>query len=693
MTLPTELAPFFAAKERRHRKLTELTARLGAVEQADTLVARLRALEALWEWLKTKDNSVPLPQGEPATDVPQTRRLTLLAAIMERSLAVTSVLRDALTLVFTETDGLPLFAEAGLPNDRGLIDETSDRLARRLLPKPRDHHDLSRFVERLLPKDRDVQWLDDIAPDLFLRLIDRLGAVDAAFEPAVTSISEAMGLLSARVQTLGLGEAMRVRRRPLPLRASPYFRLPRSTDALLENLHVTALALDVERAFRMDMEDCRSGTEEVLAELENTGVSVDVVYSLDVINRSLDRMQVLLSVLKASPGAEQSAAIHRLLVLLASARIADRSLRQLASENLRLLARKLVERAGRTGEHYITTTRREWFAMVASGAGGGVLTAGTAAMKVLISGAHFAPFVEGLLAGSNYAFSFALILFLGFTLATKQPSMTGAALAGVLRNTKGPSRSDDLATLVARMVRSQLAAAAGNVVVVAIVASAFDWLWLARTGANFMPPEKIDSVLEGMNPLRSGLVFYASITGLILWLSSLVGGWAENFVVYRRIPLAIAEHRLGRVLGTRAMAALSRFFARNVSGYSAAVALGFMLGMTPVVGKFFGLPLDVRHVTLSTGTVALATFRMGAGVLFDPRVHMALIGIAITFVCNLGASFFLALSVAMRARDVSTHDRWELLRAVAKRFFRSPLEFVFPPKNPRATPVTPAQRS
>ena len=692
MTLPTELAPFFAAKERRHRKLTELTARLGAVEQADTLVARLRALEALWEWLKTKDNSVPLPQGEPATDVPQTRRLTLLAAIMERSLAVTSVLRDALTLVFTETDGLPLFAEAGLPNDRGLIDETSDRLARRLLPKPRDHHDLSRFLERLLPKDRDVQWLDDIAPDLFLRLIDRLGAVDAAFEPAVTSISEAMGLLSARVQTLGLGEAMRVRRRPLPLRASPYFRLPRSTDALLENLHVTALALDVERAFRMDMEDCRSGTEEVLAELENTGVSVDVVYSLDVINRSLDRMQVLLSVLKASPGAEQSAAIHRLLVLLASARIADRSLRQLASENLRLLARKLVERAGRTGEHYITTTRREWFAMVASGAGGGVLTAGTAAMKVLISGAHFAPFVEGLLAGSNYAFSFALILFLGFTLATKQPSMTGAALAGVLRNTKGPSRSDDLATLVARMVRSQLAAAAGNVVVVAIVASAFDWLWLARTGANFMPPEKIDSVLEGMNPLRSGLVFYASLTGLILWLSSLVGGWAENFVVYRRIPLAIAEHRLGRVLGTRAMAALSRFFARNVSGYSAAVALGFMLGMTPVVGKFFGLPLDVRHVTLSTGTVALATFRMGAGVLFDPRVHMALIGIAITFVCNLGVSFFLALSVAMRARDVSTHDRWELLRAVAKRFFRSPLEFVFPPKNPRATPVTPAQR-
>ena len=692
MSTPIELAPFFSERERRHRKLAELSARLGAVEQADTLVARLRALEALWEWLKTKDNSVPLPQGEPATDVPQTRRLTLLAAIMERSLAVTSVLRDALTLVFTETDGLPLFAEAGLPNDRGLIDETSDRLARRLLPKPRDHHDLSRFVERLLPKDRDVQWLDDIAPDLFLRLIDRLGAVDAAFEPAVTSISEAMGLLSARVQTLGLGEAMRVRRRPLPLRASPYFRLPRSTDALLENLHVTALALDVERAFRMDMEDCRSGTEEVLAELENTGVSVDVVYSLDVINRSLDRMQVLLSVLKASPGAEQSAAIHRLLVLLASARIADRSLRQLASENLRLLARKLVERAGRTGEHYITTTRREWFAMVASGAGGGVLTAGTAAMKVLISGAHFAPFVEGLLAGSNYAFSFALILFLGFTLATKQPSMTGAALAGVLRNTKGPSRSDDLATLVARMVRSQLAAAAGNVVVVAIVASAFDWLWLARTGANFMPPEKIDSVLEGMNPLRSGLVFYASLTGLILWLSSLVGGWAENFVVYRRIPLAIAEHRLGRVLGTRAMAALSRFFARNVSGYSAAVALGFMLGMTPVVGKFFGLPLDVRHVTLSTGTVALATFRMGAGVLFDPRVHMALIGIAITFVCNLGVSFFLALSVAMRARDVSTHDRWELLRAVAKRFFRSPLEFVFPPKNPRATPVTPAQR-
>ena len=94
-------------------------------------------------------------------------------------------------------------------------------------------------------------------------------------------------------------------------------------------------------------------------------------------------------------------------------------------------------------------------------------------------------------------------------------------------------------------------------------------------------------------------------------MSSIAAGWLENWAVYRRLPEAIAGHRWGRFLGRRTMGFFSRFFTRNISGLGGNSALGLMLGMTPVMGKFFGLPLDVRHVTLSTGALTLAALALG----------------------------------------------------------------------------------
>lgn len=673
-----DLRALFAEGDRRNRRVGALVELVAALERATDLTSRLDALEALFTWIKQRDNGVPLPVGEVGAPA-ELRRLIVVLALCEKAPALREILGRTLGHVLAETEGLPLFAEAGLPNDRGIVDETADRIARRLLPRPRDEHQLSRLLGRLFPRERDVAWLDGVPPDVFARLHEILGGEDAA-EPLVVSMGEAMGLIAARVQTLGLSEAMRARQRSAPLRQSPFFRLPRSTDALLENLHVPATAIDAERAFRADVAACREATTEVLAELENTGVSVDVVYSIDVITRSLERMELLLSVLKAAPGPERSVATHRLLAALAKARLQDRSLRELARENLRLLARKIVERAGRTGEHYITSSRAEWFGMLASAAGGGVLTAGTAALKISVAAAHFPLFVEGALSGLNYSVSFIAILMFGFTLATKQPSMTAAALAGAMHESRGGSRIEDVASLIVRTIRSQLAAATGNVGVVAVTAVAFDLFWRWRTGAAFMVLEKADATLASFHPLRSGTIFYASLTGVILWLSSIIGGWCENFTVYRRLPQAISEHRWGRVLGRGFMAAVARFVARNASGYGGSIALGFMLGMTPVFGKFFGLPIDVRHVTLSTGTLALAGVTLGKPVLMDPRLWWAAAGIGVIFVCNLGVSFLLALTVAMRARSVSSHDRALIFKAVVRRFFRNPGAFFLPPK-------------
>ena len=42
---------------------------------------------------------------------------------------------------------------------------------------------------------------------------------------------------------------------------------------------------------------------------------------------------------------------------------------------------------------------------------------------------------------------------------------------------------------------------------------------------------------------------FAAFTGVLLWLSSIGAGWLENWAVYRRLPEAIAEHRIKRIIG------------------------------------------------------------------------------------------------------------------------------------------------
>jgi site-specific recombinase len=373
--------------------------------------------------------------------------------------------------------------------------------------------------------------------------------------------------------------------------------------------------------------------------------------------------------------------VHRLLFILTRARLHDRSLRALVYTNMHLLARKLVERAGRTGEHYITATRREYWQMLASAAGGGLVTLGTLATKFEINMLFLPLFMEGLLSGINYAASFILIQVLGFTLATKQPSMTAATLAESIGESTGPERLDDLVGQAARIVRSQLCAAMGNVLTVTLAAIALESVWRHRTGVSYLDPERAQYVIQSLHPLNSGMIWYAALTVVILWSSSLVGGWVENFAVYRRLPQAIAEHRVGRWTGRRFIRWFGEAFSRNVSGWAGSIALGLMLGMTPVLGKFFGLPLDVRHVTLSSGSLALALGEQSAPSLRSPDALAAIGGIGVIFVLNLGVSFFLAMTVALRAKEVPRRDRWALLSAIVRRFVQRPGEFLFPPRN------------
>jgi site-specific recombinase len=695
-TFGQQLAP----KSPRHRAFRQLHAALYNCDPNASLASRVAGLEELFRYL-TSSGAAPAMEGV-ERERPEVLRLRWLIRALETFPFIRLRLTRVVTGVLAESVGGGLFGRLGIPTDRGFFSETADSISRGLLPEPIDERDMAQLMGRLFPRTAALHALEATPPELIAHLTRLLKDPSAGLDPwgpLLDNLTEACSLLSLRISAVGLSDVIRARSPQMRLADSPFYQLPRAVDVLLEGLrryrqsqiepHQSALQLRAHLEQCQDLiQKCKNFSETVVQNLELYGVSVDVVYRIELIGRSLDRLTALLRQLEPYAEVARAAEAKALLVDLVGLRLRDRKLTDIARGNLHLLARKIIERAGHTGEHYITSSRKEYVMMLLSAGGGGVLTTGTAAAKFMIGSLHLAPFMEGVLSACDYAGSFILMQLLGFTLATKQPSMTAAALAATLRDTAHHPDLSALVAMIARMTRSQLAAAIGNVGLVIPATVAFDAVWRNRhEGVSFLSPEKADYVLHSLHPTQSGTIFYAALTGVLLWSSSIAAGWLENWAVYRRLPEAIAEHRYGRYVGRGTMRWLSRFLQRNIAGFGGNSTLGVLLAMTPIMGKFFGLPLDVRHVTLSTGALTMAVCTLGFTPETAPLIYAAAAGIAIIGALNFGVSFLLALAVALRAREAKRSDRLRLIASVLATFFRSPLQFFFPPKQDDATPV------
>jgi site-specific recombinase len=256
--------------------------------------------------------------------------------------------------------------------------------------------------------------------------------------------------------------------------------------------------------------------------------------------------------------------------------------------------------------------------------------------------------------------------------------MTGATLADIIRRNRGDSRRDQITEFGASISRTQLAAALGNILAVSMGAVVFDLVWRRAFHAPYLQADQAEHVYLSLRPLASATAIDAALTGVLLWLAGLAGGWCENFAVYHRIPDSIAQHSLGRRIGAERMQKIAGWVDRNIGPWSTSISLGYLLGFTPAIAQFFGLPLDVRHVTLNTGMFALAAARFGSSVFRQGWLYSAMVGVAIMFVLNLGVSFAIASFVALRAYDVRHKERASILHYVLRQMVSSPLQFLFP---------------
>lgn len=545
-----------------------------------------------------------------------------------------------------------LLGAAGLPHKPGFFSEAAHRLAKRILPEAPREQDLADLSARILSTEARIDNLLALEAERLARLFVLL---DGPFASMTAAGADALRHLCIRTAAKGLSE---------DLGAPPCFT------------RLAALADRPGPELRETVASCRAVLAEVASAHETRGVSVDLVFRLEAIGGGLDRIEALSLQLETG----DLASGLRLLASVARDQLREQGIGDLVRRNTRLLSKRIAEHSGETGAHYVTSTRAEWLAMFARGSGAGIVTAGTTLAKFGIFALGIALFPEACLVAFNYAGSFLLIQALGFTLATKQPSMTAATLA---RSLRADPDFTELVETTARMTRSQVAALAGNLLAVIPAALLADHVWRGLTGGPVLSAATAHHAIEALSPVASGTVPYAALTGVLLWASSVLAGAVHNWAICRRLPEAIAASpKVQGWIGEAGAGRLGHALEHGIAGIASNASFGGLLAVTTLAGKFFGLPLDVRHVTLSTGSLALAVGSLGPSVLVTPGFLGALLGIAAVACLNFGVSFSLALAVAARAQGLGTGVGRRFFTAVRARWRSSRRDFFLPPPEP-----------
>lgn len=661
--------------------MTELHTLLSSLNPNDTLAQRHVWLIHFFDWLRGDGSSAAMSE----------QRMRGFLDALDAQPELAQRFRQWWSVLDQQVDASTLLADFGFAARSAFLSELGDRLRMRLLPMTPETTDSAQLFSLVMHRQQDAKWIELLDAGSLARLaaLLQLPGRHTALSRWQEELLQALQYCASQIRAAGLSADLRQRMDAQARASEPFHGLASEVEQFCriyaqvgsgQAVAQDSTVQEATQALKARLDACRSAAQSVYSHLEDNGISVDLVFVLRQMRLRLLRMRELLEALVAE---QAHAATAHLVIQLALRGYERRSIASLFSSSTSLLAAKMAERSAETGEHYITRNKEEYRTMLKQAAGGGVATALTTWAKFALGSLGLVAFWAGFASGLMYAASFVLIQLMHWTLATKQPATTAPAMAAKLKDIKDSQAVEAFTDEVSHLVRSQVAAVVGNVGLVMPAVLLISGVLYATSGQPMITAEEARQVLGKLHLLHPSTLLFAAFTGILLFASSLVAGWAENWFVLHRLDSAIRYNpRISHSLGAERAQRWASFLRRNISGFAGNISLGLMLGIVPVLMAFFGLGLDVRHVTLSMGqlSAAFATLvvEQGTAVWRESALWWCLLAIPLIGVANLSVSFYLAFQLASRAHVISPEDRTRLRQSLWQRLRHNFLSFLVP---------------
>jgi site-specific recombinase len=246
----------------------------------------------------------------------------------------------------------------------------------------------------------------------------------------------------------------------------------------------------------------------------------------------------------------------------------------------------------------------------------------------------------------------------------------------------------NLAVTVSKVSRSQIASFIGNLIIVFPGTYLLAWLYDITFGHPLASGEKALYLLKSQHPVQSLSLLFACNTGFFLFLSGIIAGYVQNKINYGRIGKRLTDHPLLHMyFSQKKLERIAGYIDRSGGSLAGNISLGFFLGMAFLVGQLFGIPFDIRHITISAANTSIGLYGVGWEDINKNYLAVVVIGVLAIGFLNFLTSFFLAFIVAARSRGVHLRDYPEFLSILWKFFRTHPLDFIRPRKRIRQQPA------
>lgn len=615
-------------------------------------------------------------------------KLQLAMVALEQHKVLKQKLQRAILLLLINTNLNKALTESGVPLAEGFWQELFDRLKHKMLPAIQDPDDFLYVIDRVFYKSDDFKWVEAITQENWIRFFTiiqmPIGVRDKRLQQHVMA---AMRILSFQVAQTGLEKEVAAY---IPAtetgQESPFVKQSFLIHDLQEKLtqdsdnatitHCCALIKDV-------IQQCAKNIDYIRSQQSTKGASLRQTYTLLILSTRLQRILILNDVLDRDDHFDVGRFVDLFKVLVRNENRKN-SIREFVSQGIGYLAYQIAEHKGDKGGKYITSTAKEYRKMVISAMWGGFIICFIAVFKNLLGKLALAPFWQGFMYSVNYSAGFIAIEETGSTLATKQPAFTASAVAASLDTKKQSNRPDlnNLAITVAKVSRSQIASFFGNLVIVFPGTFLLAWLYHLSFNTKIADGDAAYQLLRDQHPWESLSLLYACNTGFFLFVSGIIAGYVQNKIRYGRIGERLVMHPILRLsMAENRRKKLAAYIEKHSGALVGSIALGFFLGMAGIFGKVFGIPFDIRHITISAGNSAIGVYGVGFENIAWQYLLVVFLGVlAIGFV-NFLSSFAFAFYVAVKSRGIHLKDYPQFIGILWRYFIHFPSHFILPPRN------------
>ena len=568
------------------------------------------------------------------------------------------------------------FCDENIIEENNLISVFTSRISKIILPQIDDDQSLNSILNTLFYDKKYLNWIQKVDQDLWRKVIVHFDLnQESSIKLWIEQLEDVATILMDRIKG-GYCDSELLRYMPTPLYNQGIFNTLESyVKQISEKKDFSIPFTNIEEL----VHECDQYLSDILMQKDQKGISLKITLKVNRLKEQLKRLKDVLNLLYLNQTSDASELVSFIITYIIQLYAPKNYIREQLSNNLNLVTFMATYHNGQTGENYITKTKLGYYKMIESSSMGGFIVAILCFFKLYISSCQLSPFIEAMGYSLNYAIGFSAIYLLKFTLATKQPAMTAANIARTFAQGNDEIQTKQFTILFSRLSRSQFVAFIGNVLMSFLIATSIFIILKHVFHLEVVSQEKATKWFEETSFPYFEIFWYAAIAGVFLFISGLSSGLFINRLRYSNVINRLYHHPVLKMsLSISRRKKIVQWFEKNAGGLFGNIVLGFLLGFAFLIGKFLGIPFDIRHITFQAGNFAIAIGGLGYNITNIELIKGFVFIFGIGFF-NFIVSFTLSLILALKANRIPLKLMFPILKAVLQNFVKQPFYYFYPP--------------